>query len=208
MIVATKFNYIYTKYQRQRQRLFCQKRGKQGFEIMKYAKHLGLALAAMTLSAAATAATDSSTIAVSASIAAACSVGVGTEMAFGAITMINTDGAKTSTDSTATSTFPAICTTGTTAPTFTYESANAGAGGVFRLRGGTTTTEFLPYSLFPASSATGTAIVSGTAVAYTGFTVNGVSNALSLTGQIAAASKAGQSVQSYGDTITVTVTFP
>ena len=172
--------------------------------MTKFANHLGLALAAMALSTAVSAAMDTSQITVSANILAACSVGNGTTMVFGAITMIDADGAKTATDSTASSTFPAICTT---VPTFTYASANV-LDGVFRLRGATTTTEYLPYSLFPASSATGTAIVSGAAVAYSGFTVNGVSNALSLTGQIAAASKAGQSVQSYGDTITVTVTFP
>ncbi|MDB5890495.1 MAG: hypothetical protein JWP47_1326 [Polaromonas sp.] len=167
---------------------------------------LALAICASMVTGGAMAATDTSTMGVTASVEAACSVGNGGTMALGVIAMISPDGTRATTDTSATATFPAICTTGTAAPTFTYDSANV-ALGVFRLKGSTTATEFITYSLFPSADSTGTAITSGTAVAYTGFTTNGTSQNLALSAKILAASKTGQSVQAYTDTITITVTF-
>lgn len=168
---------------------------------------LALAIGALLMAGGAMAATDTSTMEVTASVAAACSVGNGGTMALGAITMLSADGTQTSTDTTAaTATFPAICTTGTSAPTFTYDSANV-LTGAFRLKGVTTTTEFITYTLYPSNNGSGTVIASGVAAAYSGFTIDGTSKNLALSARIAPGAKSGQSVQNYADTITITVTF-
>ncbi|MFZ3141441.1 spore coat protein U domain-containing protein [Polaromonas sp.] len=172
----------------------------------KFSK-LALAIGALVMAGGAWAATDGSTMEVTASVAAACSVGNGGTMALGAITMLSADGTQTTTDTTAaTATFPAICTTGTTAPTFTYVSTNA-LTGAFRLIGSTTATDFITYTLYPSTDGSGTVIASGTAVAYTGFVIDGTSKNLALSARIAPGAKTGQSVQNYTDTIAITVTF-
>jgi len=167
---------------------------------------LVLAIGVLVAAGGTMAATDGSTMEVTASVAAACSVGNGGTMALGTIAMISADGTRATTDTSITATFPAICTTGTPAPTFTYASANASATS-FRLKGSTTATEFITYSLFPSTDSSGTEIASGTPVAYTGFVIDGSSKALPLSAKILAASKTGQLVQAYTDTITITVTF-
>jgi spore coat protein U-like protein len=164
---------------------------------------LALAMGALVMAGGVLA--DTSTMTSSATVAAGCSVGAGGAIALGALAMLTTDGTQTAADSTAGATFPAICTNGTTSPKFAYVSAN-GLTGSFRLKGGTTATEFITYTAHPSSNGSGTA-VSGTAAAYTGFTANGVSQSLDLSAKILAADKATKSVQSYSDTITITVSF-
>lgn len=172
---------------------------------MKMSK-LVLAIGAMMAASGPMAATDNSSMGVAATVEAACSVGNGGTMDLGALVMLSADGTQTGTTSAATATFPAICTTGTAAPTFTYDSANVSSG-AFRLIGSTTATEFITYTLYPSNDGTGTVIASGTPVAYTGFTIDGTSKNLALSARIAPGAKSGQSVQAYTDTITITVTF-
>lgn len=169
---------------------------------------LTLAIGALMMAGGAMAASDTSTVGSTATVAAECTVGAGSEIALGALAMLTTDGTQTSADSTATAKFPAICTNGTTSPKFAYSSANSSTGGTadFRLIGGTTATEFITYTPYPSSDGTGTA-VSGTAAAHPSFTANGVSQSLDLSAKILAADKATKSVQSYSDTITITVSF-
>ena len=172
---------------------------------------LALTIGALMMTGGAMAASgDTSTVGSTATVAADCTVGAGSAIALGTLTMLTTDGTQTTADSTIGATFPAICTNGTTSPKFAYSSANSSTGtGVaadFRLIGGTTATEFITYTPYPTSGGTGTA-VSGTAAAHPDFTANGVSQSLALSAKILAADKAKKSVQSYSDTITVTVSF-
>ncbi|NQW81163.1 MAG: spore coat protein U domain-containing protein [Polaromonas sp.] len=167
---------------------------------------LTLAIGALMMAGGAMAASgDTSTVGSTATVAADCTVGAGSAIALGTLEMLTTDGTQTSTNTSAGATFPAICTNGTTSPKFAYASAN-GVTGSFRLIGGTTATEFITYTPYPSSDGTGTA-VSGTAAAHPSFTANGVSQSLDLSAKILATDKAKKSVQSYSDTITITVSF-
>lgn len=167
---------------------------------------LTLTIGALMMAGGAMAASgDTSTMGASVAVAADCSVGAGGTLTLGTLEMLTTDGTKTAADSTIGATFPAICTNGTASPKFAYASAN-GLTGSFRLMGSTTTSEFITYTPFPSSDGTGTA-VSGTAAAHPSFTANGVSQPLPLSAKILAADKATKSVQSYTDTITITVSF-
>ncbi len=165
---------------------------------------LALALGAMALAGGAWAEGATSTIGASASIAAACSVGSGTTIALGSLVMITGDGTATAVDTSETNTFPAICTNGTTFPKFAYSSENGGAAGVFKLKG--VDTVKIDYTLYQAAVTTGTA-VGATAAAHPDFLPNGVSQALSLAAKVAAADKAGKTVQAYSDVITITSSF-
>lgn len=150
-------------------------------------------------------AADTSTMGASATVAAECAVGNGSGIAFSNLVMLDLGtAAQTAVDSTAGATFPAICTNGTTAPTFAYASANT-TGTNFRLKGtGITANDYIAYTPYPTSGGTGTAIVGAVAAAHPGFTANGVSQSLDLSAKILAADKATKLVQAYSDTITIT----
>lgn len=167
---------------------------------------LALALGALVMTGGVWAATtyDTSTMAVSAAIVAECAVANGGGISFGNLVMLNTASAtQTTVDTTAASTFPAICTNGANSPTFTYASANT-TGTDFLLKGSTTATEFITYTPYQTNSSSGTAIVGATAVAHPDFIANGTTNTLALSARILAADKATKSAQAYSDTITIT----
>ena len=167
---------------------------------------LVIAICAMVLSGTALAADDTGILGVSASVVAECSVGDGPAISLGALSMITDAGTQTALDTTAGSTFPAICTNGTQSPTFSYVSENK-QGNTFRLKGGTVTTEFIPYTPYLSSNGTGTAVVNSGAVAHPDFSADGTSKTLALSARILAVDKAAKSVQTYSDTITVTASF-
>ena len=145
-----------------------------------------------------------STMAVEATIVAECAVANGGVHSFGTLTMLDKSNAQqASADEMTVSTFPAICTNGTASPTFTYVSANT-SGADFRLRGATSSAEFITYTPYQNTTANGTAIVGATAVAHPDFIANGTTNTLALSARILAADKATKSAQAYSDTITIT----
>lgn len=169
---------------------------------------LALAIGAMAMTGGVWAVNDTSTMGASATVVAECAVGNGSGIAFSTLEMLNLGTAtQTTVDSTAGATFPAICTNGTTLPTFAYVSANAVTTD-FRLKGaGVTANDYIAYTPYPTSGGTGTAIVGAAAVAHPDFTANGVSQALALSAKILAADKATKLVQAYSDTITITASW-
>lgn len=157
-----------------------------------------VAVAIVAISGAASA-TDSGTgtLGVSASIIPECHVAQNTAIDFGGLHALS------GLDENATGSIDAICTNGTTQPTFSYSSAN----GAFQLKGGTTATDVIAYSLYQDINSTGTAVTYNSPAAYPGFTADGTTKTLNLTAHIIAADKTGKSVQAYTDTITVTTAF-
>lgn len=147
---------------------------------------------------------DTSEIQVSASIAAACSVGNGASISLGSLQMISTSGTQNTADDVATTTFPAICTLGTTMPTFKYESQNGG-GTSFALLGPSSAT--IAYTLHQDSTGTLAAVTHDTDAAHPDFEVDGTSQSLPVAVKVTQAQKAEKPVGSYEDVITVTVTF-
>jgi spore coat protein U-like protein len=168
-------------------------------------KKLGLLAVAVASISFGGAALADNTIAVSASIAEACVVSGGTAMSFGPLTMLDTVG-PTTTPSVQAAAFDATCTNGTAAPKFTYVSSNT-SGSDYRLIGATVATDFLAYTLYPSTDASGTAIAANTATAHPAFSPNGVKQTLDVSGKIVSSEKAAKHVQSYSDTITVTVSW-
>lgn len=167
-----------------------------------------LAIGALVMAGGAWAINDTSTMGTSATVAAKCAVGDGGGIAFSTLTMLNmADATQTASDSVATSTFPAICTNGTSAPKFTYVSANALTTD-FRLKGtGATANDYITYTPYSSNDGTGTAIVGGAATTYGGavpFAADGTTKTLNLSAKILAADKAAKLVQAYTDTITIT----
>jgi spore coat protein U-like protein len=160
---------------------------------------------AATLVSAGAFATDSgnATMGVTASIADECSVGNTVTLDFGQLSMLS-NGSQSSTASASTSggTFDAICTNGTTTPKLKFESANT-SGTDFRLKGADGST-FIAYTLAESG---GTAIAYSTAATFTGFSADGTTKSLAITGSIAAADKAAKAKQAYSDTITITSTY-
>ena len=170
------------------------------------------ALGAMAIASGAMAVTSSNNsgvIGTTASIAASCSVAntSTSNLSFSALDTIDVNNASTSANnSTVAGSFKAICTNGTAAPTFTYTSANGGTTD-FHLNGVTTPAQTIVYTLYQSTDSTTNSVAINTPVAYPGFLTNGVQQTLNLSAKILAAAKSGKSVQSYADTITVTVTF-
>lgn len=171
---------------------------------------LALALGALVMTGGVWAQTTTSTstpstMAVTATIAAECAVANGGGLSFGTLTMLDKSNAQqASADEMNVSSFPAICTTGTTNPTFTYVSLNTSSSGTdFRLKG-TNGSDFIAYTLYPSTDLSLAAIVGGTAVAHPAFIADGTTNTLALSARILAADKATKSAQAYSDTITIT----
>lgn len=166
---------------------------------------LAIAVAAALLSASAFA-TDSGSadMGVTASIGEECSIGNTVTLDFGTLSMLSNGGTSSAAStSTGGGTFDAICTSGTTTPKLKFTSANAGSTSSFRLVGADTTT-FITYTLAESG---GTAIAYDTAAAFTGFSADGSTKNLAITGSIAAADKSGKAMQAYSDTITITSTY-
>lgn len=166
-----------------------------------------LAFAVSTvLFAGGAAAQDTADVEVTATIVAACSVGNGAAtIALGNLQMIDTNGGQTTADDVGSTTFPAICTNGTDAPTFSYASANVD-GTSFRLIGADST-EYITYTLHQDSTGTLGAVTHATHAAHPDFTADGTSQNLAIAVKLTPAQKAAKTVQSYSDTITVTVSF-
>lgn len=145
------------------------------------------------------------TFAVSATIAAQCVVGNTTSMAFGGLRMLNraTGGLDPESDY-AEATFDAACTNGTNAPTLKFASQNGGTA--FKLMGGMNS-DLITYSLEVDSSGTTIAIAHDTFAAFPGFAADGSVKSLSVTGLIVAADKAGKTIGTYSDTVTITASF-
>lgn len=161
---------------------------------------------ALALCGSAFAANDQATFGVSASIASECVVGNTTNMAFNTLSMLDTasGGLSTAKDN-ASATFDAACTSGTGAPTLKFASANGG-GSAFALMGGSGT-DLITYTLYEGGTDSGTAIAHAADEAFTGFTADGATKSLTVTGQILAADKSGKPKGSYSDTVTITVGF-
>jgi spore coat protein U-like protein len=166
--------------------------------------HIASALCAMLIAGAAMA--DTATIEVTASISEACSVGNGTAIALGAMDMIDSNGGQATSDSVMSTTFAAICTNGTTAPKFSYASANED-GGNFRLKGDTDDEVFITYTLHQDTDASGSAVTADTEGDHPDFTADGTAQDLPLSVKVTSTDRAGKLAQSYADTITVTVSF-
>jgi spore coat protein U-like protein len=171
-------------------------------------KKLALAIGAMALAGSAMAVTDDSTMAASATITQQCAVANGTELAFSTLEMLNFLNATVSTsDALVAKEFNAICTNGSAAPTFTYTSANGGTTD-FHLKGSTIAAEEIAYTLYQSADSTANAVTINVAAVHPSFSApNGVQTPLALSARIAAAAKDGKSVQSYTDTVTITVNY-
>jgi len=152
--------------------------------------------------------TDTSTMGATATIAPECAVGNGLGISLGILDMLNlSDATQSALPTTATSTFPAICTNGTNTPTFAYVSGNklGTDGTAFRLKGtGATDEDYINYTLHPSVDASLTAIAMGAPETHPGFSANGVSQNLVLSAKILASDKRAKIVQAYTDTITIT----
>ena len=171
---------------------------------------LALAIGALAMVSGAWAANDTSTMAGTASVAAECAVGNGGTLAFGTLEMLNLEtAAQTTVDTLGVSSFAAICTNGTTAPKFAYSSANK-ATNDFRLKGATTATEFITYTLYSSADSSTAPITGDTALAYGGavaFVADGTSKTLAVSAKILAADKATKLVQAYTDIVTITASW-
>ncbi|QHE87183.1 hypothetical protein F9K07_20905 [Hydrogenophaga sp. BPS33] len=176
---------------------------KMEFDMKTKLIRLALAMGTVFFAGAAAAADDTSEIEVSASIAAACSVGDGTTIDLGALQMITAEGVQNTADDVDSTTFSAICTTGTTMPTFKYVSANT-TGTDFVLEGAT---ESIVYTLHQDTTGTLAAVTHNTDAAHPDFVVDGTSKDLPIAVKVTQAQKAGKPTGAYTDLITVTVTF-
>lgn len=166
---------------------------------------LALVICAMVMASGAWATDNtSSTMGTSASIAAECAVGSAVAMNFGALDMLAGTALRSSAESVKVSggTFKAICTNGTTAPKLKFTSAN-GASGTFRLVGATDPSMFIAYVLKDGTE-TVTITDNAAPAAFVGLDADGATKDLELVGRIFPSAKNGKSVQSYGDTITIT----
>jgi spore coat protein U-like protein len=168
---------------------------------------LALALGALVMAGSAVAATDTATMGSTASIAAECAVADGTTLAFTKLDMLNFGSATQSTvDSTIAGTFNAICTNGATAPTFTYTSLNGGTAD-FHLKGQTIAGETIAYTLYQSTDSLASPVTINTPISQTTFVIDGTTKSLPLSAKILASAKNGKQVQSYADTITITVNY-
>jgi len=168
--------------------------------INKFAAAFAAAL--LSVSAFATD-SGSGTMGVTASIGEECSVGNTATLDFGALSMLN-NGAPSSAASASVGggTFDAICTAGTTTPKLKFSSANT-SGTDFRLVGADGTT----YIVYTLAESGGTAIAYETPASFTGFSADGSTKNLAITGSIDASEKSGKAKQAYSDTITITSTY-
>ena len=169
---------------------------------VKFSK-AALALTVLVISGAACA-DDSGTgqLNVSATIAPECTVAQNVAINFSTLHLLDGAGQSTA-DEVAAGSVNAICTNGTPSPMFRYSSANS----AFKLVGQSDNTKEIAYSLYQTNDATGTAVTYDQAVAHPDFVANGSVNTLNLSARIAYADKAGKSIQTYNDTITVTTSF-
>lgn len=171
---------------------------------MKMKTKFAIACSAALLSMGAFA-TDSGsgTMGVTASIAQECSIGNTATLAFSQLSMLsNGSAATTASASGSGGTFDAVCTSGTTTPKLKFTSANTGTSD-FRLVGADGTT-YIAYTLAESG---GTAIAYDTPATFTGFSADGTTKSLTVTGSIAASEKTGKAAQAYSDTITITSTY-
>lgn len=138
---------------------------------------------------------------VEATVAPGCVVGSATTMSFGTLKMLDTDtgGLSANTD-TATADFNATCTNGTLAPQLKFTSQNSTGTG-FRMIGDT---DVMSYSLRDNN---GTPIAHDTFAQFADLVANGTLQKLSVTGVIAPSDKAAKAIGTYGDTVTIAVTF-
>ena len=169
---------------------------------------IALVVGAMVLGGSAMAATvDTGTVGVSATIAPACAVAdSNTNLVFSPLVMLDFINADTSpSDSTIAGSFKAICTNGTTFPTFTYVSAHV-SGSAFRLIG-TNGVDTIDYTLYQSTDSMASPVTSNVAVAHPTFTANGIQQTLALSARIIPSAKNTKLVQAYTDTITITASF-
>jgi len=163
----------------------------------------GLILGMSGLAAAA----DITTFNVTALIEAACVVGTTENMAFGSLALLDADGKVVTTGyDDATATFYQACTTGTTGATLAF-AGSAGSG--FAMTGAGGSPDTIAYTLFSNSSRT-TGITKATPAlgsTFSGFAADGVDHQITVYGRIALASMVAKKVDTYSDTVTVTVSY-
>jgi spore coat protein U-like protein len=173
------------------------------------ASKLALSLGALLAASSAWASTTANMTA-TATIQPQCAVGNAAPLTFGNLVMLE-GAAPTAVDSTASTTFDAICTNGTQAPKFAYGSANH-VGTDFLLRGsGNWAGSYIRYYLYGDADQQGVPIVGRVATAYTGgfmgFMGSGATESLTLSAKILADDKRGLPPSAYTDTITITVSW-
>lgn len=157
---------------------------------------IALALGALGMAGGAQAGTAPGTIAVSATVASSCAVNSAGAMAFGTVTG-NVSAVP------ATSTISVTCTN-TTPYTYYTNTGLYVSSSQMRMQGATTTTQYLPYTLYTTSAYTTTFPTSSTgALSGTG---TGSAQTITIYGQIAAGITL-PSPQTYADTVTLTVAY-
>jgi spore coat protein U-like protein len=153
-------------------------------------------------------AADTTTFGVSASVEEACVVGTTGDMSFGSLALLDATSGKvvTSGNNDATATFYQACTTGTTGVEFAFDGT-ALTG--FAMEGAGDTPDTIAYTLFADSSrADGlTKATAKASSAFSGFAADGADHQLTVYGRIDLASMVAKKVDSYSDTVTVTVSY-
>ncbi|WP_048439430.1 spore coat protein U domain-containing protein [Caenimonas sp. SL110] len=164
---------------------------------------LAIALAAMVVGGSAAAGPVTTTFTVTASVGSECVIGNPTNMAFGALKMLDgVSGGLNEEDNVATATFDATCTNGTALPKLQFSSANG--VGTFKMKGGISD-DLMSYSLYTGGEPE--QITHDTAAAFPGFEADGTVKTLTVSGRLTAGDKASKTIGAYTDTVTITATF-
>jgi spore coat protein U-like protein len=174
---------------------------------MQNLKFKKFVIAAAAAFVATTACAQDATVGVSATITAECAV-AGSTLVFPKLTMLDTVTANQSNVADVqTNNIRAICTNGTPTVNFIYTSENT-TGTDFQLRGADGTT-LIMYSLHQDPSAAGgnEVISGGPGAVHPAFAADGVAKDLPISAKVLPSEKAGKTVQTYSDTITVTTSF-
>lgn len=152
--------------------------------------------------------TDTTTFGVSAAVDAGCVVGTTGDMGFGSLALLDAASGKvvTTGNNDAIATFYQACTTGTTGVTFAF-AGNAVTG--FAMTGAGGTPDTIAYTLFSdtARSAPLTKATAETSASFGGFAADGANHQLTVYGRIALVDMVAKKVDTYSDTVTVTVGF-
>jgi spore coat protein U-like protein len=153
--------------------------------------------------------TDTATFYVGASVDAACVVGSTGDMNFGSLALLDATAGKvvTTGNNDATATFYQACTNGTPSATLAF-AGNAGSG--FAIAGTGGAPDSIAYTLFSDSGRSTGAITNATpasASGFSGFAADGLNHQITVYGRIALASMVSKKVDTYSDTVTVTVSY-
>jgi spore coat protein U-like protein len=152
---------------------------------------------------------DTATFGVAASVDAACVVGTTGNMSFGSLAVLDSSTGKvvTTGNNDATATFYQACTNGT--PDATLAFAGVAATDFAMTGAAVASPDTIAYTLF-SDAARSTAITKATPAlgsTFSGFAADGVDHQITVYGRIALASMVAKKVDTYSDTVTVTVSY-